>query len=129
MGLALHSVLCSSFGLLKLLHQLAILIFQLDELLSFLRHLLFCFLYRSLLFYLLQLLLALQRLESVYEFLLCFSLALQAGQGLLHAVYLVQQLLQLAVLGLDVFFSPGCSPVCRLRCILGNLCSLLNPGN
>ena len=129
MGLTLHSVLRSSLGLLKLLHQQAILVFQLDELLSFLRHLLFCFLYRSLLFYLLQLLLALFPFESVYEFLLCFSLALQAGQGLLHAVYLVQQLLQLAVLGLDVFFSPGCSPVCRLRCILGNLCSLLNPGN
>ena len=129
MGLTLHSVLRSSLGLLKLLHQQAILVSQLDELLGFLRHLLFCFLYRSLLFYLLQLLLALPRLESVYEFLLCFSLALQAGQGLLHAVYLVQQLLQLAVLGLDVFFSPGCSPVCRLRCILGNLCSLLNPGN
>ena len=129
MGLTLHGVLRSSFGLLKLLHQLAILIFQLDELLSFLRHLLFCFLYRSLLFYLLQLLLALPRLEGAYELLLCFSIALQAGQGLLHAVYLVQQLLQLAVLGLDVFFSPGCSPVRRLRCILGNLCSLLNPGN
>ena len=129
MGLTLHSVLRSSLGLLKLLHQQAILVFQLDELLGFLRHLLFCFLYRSLLFYLLQLLLALFPFESVYEFLLCFSLALQAGQGLLHAVYLVQQLLQLAVLGLDVFFSPGCSPVCRLRCILGNLCSLLNPGN
>ena len=129
MGLTLHSVLRSSLGLLKLLHQQAILVSQLDELLGFLRHLLFCFLYRSLLFYLLQLLLALFPFESVYEFLLCFSLALQAGQGLLHAVYLVQQLLQLAVLGLDVFFSPGCSPVCRLRCILGNLCSLLNPGN
>ena len=129
MGLSLYSVLRSSFGLLKLLHQLAILVFQLGELLSFLRHLLFCFLYRSLLFYLLQLLLALPRLEGAYELLLCFSIALQAGQGLLHAVYLVQQLLQLAVLGLDVFFSPGCSPVCRLRCILGNLCSLLNPGN
>ena len=129
MGLTLHSVLRPSLGLLKLLHQQAILVFQLDELLSFLRHLLFCFLYRSLLFYLLQLLLALPRLEGAYELLLCFSIALQAGQGLLHAVYLVQQLLQLAVLGLDVFFSPGCSPVCRLRCILGNLCSLLNPGN
>ena len=127
--LELPTVFYLCFGFLKLLHQLAILTFQLVELLRFLRHLLLCFLYRSLLFNLLQLLLALQRLESVYEFLLCFSLALQVGQGLLHAVYLVQQLLQLAVLGLDVFFSPGCSPVCRLRCILGNLCSLLNPGN
>ena len=129
MGLTLHSVLRPSLGLLKLLHQQAILVFQLDELLSFLRHLLFCFLYRSLLFYLLQLLLALPRLEGAYELLLCFSIALQAGQGLLHAVYLVQQLLQLAVLGLDVFFSPACSPVRRLCCIFGNLSSLLNPGN
>ena len=127
--LELPTVFYLCFGFLKLFHQLAILTFQLVELLRFLRHLLLCFLYRSLLFNLLQLLLALARLESVNEFLLCFTLALQVCHGLLQAVNLTPQLLQLAVFGLDVFFSPACSPVRRLRCIFGNLSSLLNPGN
>ena len=127
--LELPTVFYLCFGLLKLLHQLAFLAFQLDELLRFLRHVLLCLLYRSLLFNLLQLLLALALLESVNEFLLCFTLALQVCHGLLHAVNLGQQLLQLGVLGPDVFFGPACTPLCRLRCIFGNLSSLLNPGN
>ena len=127
--LELFTIFYLRFSLPKLLHQLAILTFQLSELLRFQRHVLLCFLNRSLLFNLVKLLLALARLESVNELLLFLPLALQASDSLLHAVDLTHQLLKLAVLGLDIFLCPRSSPVCGLRCIFGNLSSLLNQGN